>query len=214
MKVRILCESPADEAAIRILLRAILGDELETVPPSRGRPGGLEPVLRLIPPTLKELHYQRTADALVVAVDSDQSEVHRPEHEEPNGTNDRCRVCRIEERLQDVRKNLTAGPGSRPIETAVAVATPAIEAWYQFGSDPGCTEVGWIQKLRQGVNAREEIKRLKRAVYGTDRPSLSHAKQCAVESAERLTVDLGSCARAFPHTFGRFVKAVERWPTI
>jgi hypothetical protein len=52
MKLAVISESPADEAAIKILVDAIVGEETELVP-LRLRPGGWPHVLQLLPPIIK-----------------------------------------------------------------------------------------------------------------------------------------------------------------
>lgn len=104
MKVAILSESPADEAAICVFLRKLLAFEIESIP-LRARAGGWNAVLRAIPPTLKELHYRRTASALVVVIDSDNSMVHRPEHEQPGANISECRLCELRKIVSASRAN-------------------------------------------------------------------------------------------------------------
>ena len=71
MKVAILSESPADEAAIRILIDGIIGGPTQPadMPPIRTR--GVSGVFTILPTVLKHLHYRTDADALVIVVDSD-----------------------------------------------------------------------------------------------------------------------------------------------
>ena len=81
MKIAVLSESTADEAAVSILIEALLKTRLEVIrfpePPSRGWRG----VLNAVELVLRHLHYRTDADALVVTLDSDESPVHRKEHE-------------------------------------------------------------------------------------------------------------------------------------
>lgn len=211
MKVAILSESPADEEAMRVLLEALLGSRIEIVP-RRARPGGWNSVMAAIPPTVKELHYRRTAAALVVVLDSDNSPIHRPDHQQSQGYFDpKCRLCQTQAAISSVLSTLTPVPGALPLDTAVAVAVPAIEAWYQCGLDPSCTEAGWTMRQNDGKSATAEILRLKRAVYGTDRPGLHLLTQKAVENAERLAGILGLLEQSFPNTFGHFAAEVRSW---
>ena len=78
MKVAVLSESPADEAAIRILVEGLLGRTIEPppMPPIRSR--GHDAVVASLPTVLKHLHYRTDAEALVVVLDSDRSPVHDP----------------------------------------------------------------------------------------------------------------------------------------
>lgn len=213
MKVAILSESPADEAAVRILIEAILGEsiELETL---RVRPGGWKPAIRAIPPTLKGLHYQRTADALAVVVDSDNSTVHRPEHFDADSEAGDCRFCAASQLIRDTDSTLRPMPDWPPIHTAIAVATPAVEAWYLFGINPDCTEAGWLLRQASGGTAPNEIRRWKKAVYGSDRPNSQRSLERAVESATRLAADLENFENHFPNSFGLFAEAVRSWKAV
>src|SRR5260370_40994216 len=104
MNVAILCEAPADESAICILVGALLRTDIERIP-RRARAGGWNAALTAVPPTLKELHYQRTATALVVVIDSDNSTVHRPEHEQSGSEDSECRLCELREQIKDVERH-------------------------------------------------------------------------------------------------------------
>src|SRR5262245_38695956 len=174
MKVAILSESPADEAAIRILLRGLLGVEIEVIALA-ARAGGWNAALGVVPPTLKALHFRRTAAALVVVLDSDNSPVHRLEHEQPGSEVTSCRICQVRRVIAEVQQHLRPVPSPPSIETAIAVAVPAIEAWYLCGREGDCTEAGWIMRQRAGTKSRTEIARLKRLVYGSDRLSIELA---------------------------------------
>jgi len=74
MKVAVLSESSADEAAIRVFLEALRGERIEppsSMPPIRSR-GWPAPLITL-PSVLRHLHYHSDAEALVVVVDSELS---------------------------------------------------------------------------------------------------------------------------------------------
>lgn len=66
MRVAVLSESPADEAAIRILVDGIIGrpTQLAAMPPIRAR--GVSGVFNILPAILKHLHYRTDADALII----------------------------------------------------------------------------------------------------------------------------------------------------
>ena len=69
MKVALLSESPADEAALRVLVAAVLKREPVFVAPgfrARGWPN----VSQLMPAVLRHLHFNTDTDLLVVVVDS------------------------------------------------------------------------------------------------------------------------------------------------
>ena len=83
MKVAILSESGADEAAVRILVGGALGREALSVamPPIRTR--GWPSVLQVIPTIMRYLHYRTDAEALVIVADANHSPLHQLLHEEP-----------------------------------------------------------------------------------------------------------------------------------
>src|SRR5258705_5720411 len=93
MKVSIISESPADEAAIRILIEGMLGRQTQSVVPSSVRSPGISGALKILPAALRELHYHKDVEALIVIVDSDKTPVHRDMHEQPGGVDNRCRLC-------------------------------------------------------------------------------------------------------------------------
>ena len=150
MKVAVLSESPADEAAIRILIDAIIDrqTQLADMPTIRAR--GVSGVFNILPTVLKHLHYRTDAGALVVVVDSDRTPVHKPEHEQSGGANERCRLCKTRQTLDSVLGQLRPVPGRPQIQVAVGIAVPAIEAWYRCGLDPHVTEAAWITGLPSG----------------------------------------------------------------
>lgn len=210
MKIAILSESPADEAAVKILIETILGRTIEVVT-RRVRSSGVDAVLNSVPPVLKALHYHRTADALVVALDSDRSPVHLSDHIPNDHTKLGCCYCNVYLLIEETLHHLRPIPNQPKIQTAVAVAVPAIEAWYQFGSDSNCTEAVWIHRQKAGVDAPAEIRKLKHAVYGTNRPGQALLKAKAIENAERLAADLTPLENFFPNSFGVFASQVREW---
>lgn len=208
MKVAILSESPADEAAIRILLSALLREAVESIP-LRPRPGGWNAVVNAIHPTLMELYYSGTASALVVVIDSDDSTIHRSEHERAGSEVSNCRLCELRTRVKQVRSQLRRQQGLQEVNIALAVAVPAIEGWYLCGRQ--CTEAGWLLKQREGVSAKAEIDRLKRIAYGADHAPLRLLTSRAIKHAAGLASDLSVLEQFFPESFGRFAADVRSW---
>ncbi len=210
MNLAVLSESAADEAAIRILINGILGQETipVNIPPLRSR--GWPSVLRVIRPVMGHLHYQTDADAFVVVVDSNTSPVHQSSHVESDEASEGCRLCQLESALGDVQSRLRPLPGRRAIKTAVGLAVPAIEAWYRCERDARVTEATWMEGLRSGAFPYSK-NRLKEDIYGTDRPSLEHETARAVEEAQRLVGDLGLLEIFFPNGFGALAQKVRTW---
>lgn len=212
MKIAILSESPADQAAIAILVEAILGQTIEVVT-TRTRSSGLQSTIHNVPPTLKALHYHRIADALIVSIDSDNSLIHHPDHDDDPALHARsgCRFCSLQITVDKTLHSVRPISSQSEIQTATVIAVPAIEAWYQFPMNADCSESRWIQKQESGATAPTEIKQLKQAVYGTDRPSQHVSKAKATEHAKRLVSELKSLERFFPNSFGVFAQQVRDW---
>jgi hypothetical protein len=207
MKVAVLSESPADDAAIRILLEGILGEAVDVLP-RRPRTGGWQAVLGVIPPILKELHYTRRAEALVAVVDSNASPVH-----DASGTAcDRpdCRLCGMRKAIADVQRSLRPLEDLPPIKTAVGLAVPAIEAWCLCGSNPNVSEGAWVR----GMDERHlpyTATELKGLLYDTERPSLPRETERACAEMRRVVTDLELLERKFPVGFGALLADVRAW---
>src|SRR5262249_13223835 len=149
MRIAVLSESPADEAAIRILVESVLGRPTQSIepPPQLLRTRGWPSVREIIPKVLQHLHYQTDAEACVIVVDTDASPVHQATHEQPDGAVSPCRLCQLREVVTQTQRRLQSMPGRPPLQTAVGVAVPAIEAWYRCGHDPQVTEATWLRGL-------------------------------------------------------------------
>ena len=210
MKVAILSESPADEAAIRILIDGIIGGPTQPadMPPIRTR--GVSGVFTILPTVLKHLHYRTDADALVIVVDSDQTPVHKPEPEQAGGADESCRLCKIRQTVDSVLGKLRAVQGRSQIKVAGGIAVPAVEAWYRCGLDPHVTEAAWIAGLPSGPFPYT-TRSLKEDVYETSRPSLELETRRAIEEARRLAQDLQLLEQYFPTGFGALAREVRSW---
>lgn len=209
MKVAYLSESPADEAAIRILVEAILRRPTEPItPPLRSR--GWPSVRDLLPSVLKHLHYRTDADALVVVADSNRSAVYPAEERRGLQTKEQCRLVQLQKVLAQTQGQLRPVPNRQPIRIAIGLAVPAIEAWYLCGRDPNVSENAWVQGLRSG-NLPYTKNELKRRVYGMDRPFLRLETQRAAEETRRLADDLAQLERLFPYGFGCLARDVGAW---
>ena len=209
MKVAILSESPADEAAIRILVDGILGKPTEPIalPPLRRR--GWPSVLEVLPVVINHLHYHTDAEAFVVVVDSDNSTVHAPSHDQPDGADEECRLCRLRGKVFQFQKRLTLAAGRAQIKTAIGLAVPAIEAWFRCGVDPQINEVALIRKL--GAPIREVKNRLKFDVYGIERASLELKTKRGIEEAQRLAQNINELENLFPNGFGPLARDARSW---
>jgi hypothetical protein len=209
MKVAIISESPADEAAIRILVEALLNQPVETVP-RRHRAGGWQAALNAIEPVLKAVHYRRSAEALVVVLDSNSSPIHRVSFEKPCENPEECRLCAARDLIRRVQGQLTPIPSREPILTAVGLAVPIIEAWYLCGEDQNVSEGAWTLGLAENRRPYTGVQ-LKELVYGTSRPSIALETKRAEDAMRRVVQDLDLFGRRFPRGFGALRWAVGRW---
>jgi hypothetical protein len=210
MKVVIVSESPADEAAVRILVDGILGQQTVPITLSSLRAPGISGVLGVLPAAFKELHYHTDADALVVVVDANHSPVHESAHERPGGADGRCRLCKLRQVIAQVQGQLRPLSGRPAVKTALGIAVPAVEAWYQCGRDPHVTEAAWIVGL-QSRSYPYTKNRLKQDVYGMERPPLALETRRAIEEAQRLVQDLTLLENLFPAGFGSLARDVRSW---
>lgn len=213
MKLAILSESPADEAALRVLVEYVLRTPFALVPPSL-RARGWPSVEQVLPPILRHLHFNTEADGLVVVVDSDDSVVHDETHEAPGYHHPLCRICRLRAAFRRTLKNLPPAhghsAGQQKVLRAVGLAVPAIEAWYLCGRDTAVTEAAWVAGQGNGAPPYTRAE-LKRRVYGTDRPSLPHEIRRAVQEVQRHHGDVRRLENDFPHGFGALARDLRTW---
>jgi len=209
MKVAILSESPADEAAIRIFVEGLLDRPTTHVEYKGLRSRGWPSVRNVFAVVYKDLWYQTDADALIVVVDSDEAAIHHPSHEEPVGPKP-CRLCELRQVERRVRGELRQVPGRGPLRIAIGIATPAIEAWYAVGMNPHVNESTWMQALasRQFPYTKAGLKQL---IYGSDRPSLQLETERAATAARRLMESVDELIERFPNGFGPLASEVRSW---
>jgi hypothetical protein len=200
MKLAFLSESPADEAALRVLVEYVLGGPFATV----------EASLQVLPAILRHLHFNTNVDGLVVVVDSDDSVVHTDEHEAPGYHHAGCRICRLRAVFRRVLKNLPPAHGRTRVLRAVGLAVPAMEAWYLCGRDTSVTESAWTDGQASGIMPYTR-KELKWRVYGTDRPSLVHETKRAVQEVSRHRGDIRRLEFDFPQGFGSLARDLRTW---
>jgi hypothetical protein len=167
----------------------------------------------VLPSVLKHLHYQTSAEALVVIVDSDKSPIHQLAHVESESAVAGCRLCQLRQAVSQVHLRLRAVPNRAPIKIAIGLAVPQVEAWYRCGIDPQVSEASWIQALQSRSYAYDGLK-LKQAVYGTSRPAIVLMKRRATEEANRLAQNLGLLETFFPNGFGSFANEIRKWISV
>jgi hypothetical protein len=210
MKIAVVSESPADEAAIKILIDAIVGHETQLVSGARLRPNGWPNVLAVLPPIITALHYRAEADGLAVVVDSDDSPLHEPTHDEAIDTYRDCRLCQLRTSVAASFAKLSAVANRAALKTAIGIAVPALEAWFRCGMDAHVMEATWSRRL-QGEKITYDRHSLKVDVYGSSQPSLTTKTALAVDAATRLGNRLDLLEKLFPLGFGCFVCDVRNW---
>lgn len=209
MKVALLSESPADEAALRLIAEGVLGHPVEVVqPPLRAR--GWPSVAQVLPVILRHLHFRTDAAGLVVAVDCDDTVVHTEAHERPGYFHPECRLCELRAIVRQTLKKLPPAQGRVRLLTAVGLAVPAVEAWYLCGRDETVTEAAWLAGRERG-EAPYTRRELKQRVYGTMHPTLPFEVQRAEEEIGRHGGDFRRLEFDFPGGFGALVADLRRW---
>ena len=209
MKIAILSESPADEAALKVLVGYVLGSDFTTVQSSL-RARGWPSVEQVLPPIIRHLHFQTDTDGLVVVVDSDDSPVHTPDHEAPGYHHAFCRICRLRAVFRRTIKNLPPAHGRSRVLRAVGLCVPALEAWLLCGRDPSVTEQAWLDG-QQASAAPYTRRELKERVYGTDRPSLKFETERALQEVSRHRGDVRRLENDFPNGFGAMARDLRSW---
>jgi len=208
MKVAILSESDHDEAAIRVLINALL--EVETVSPeglprleSRGWPS----VKIQLPAVITSAHYNTDALGLVVVADSDDSPLHEDNHSHRGGDEARCRTCALQRVAEKKLQRLKERTHAPPLRIAIAVATPTLEAWLYCSRDAANNEDRWIRELEEHNTLVNRRKELKAKVY----PPKSDRRESALAEANRLATNLDSLFTHFACGFGSFAEQVRAW---
>lgn len=209
MKLAFLSESPSDEAALRVLVESVLGAPFAIVQPGL-RARGWPSVEQVLPAILRHLHFQTSADGLVVVVDSDDTVVHNDVHEAPGYHHPQCRICRLRGVFRRTLKNLPPAHGRTRVLRAVGLAVPAMEAWYLCGRDAAVTEAAWTAGQESGLQPYSRGD-LKWRVYGTVRPSLPFQTRRALQEVSRHHGDVRRLENDFPHGFGALARDLRSW---
>lgn len=209
MKIAIVSESSADEAAIKILVDAIIGESCEVFP-IRTRPNGWTRIFELLPNLIQGLHYGTDVEGLVVVMDSDESLPHKGSHDLREQNNLECRLCRLRITVKGVVVQLRAMPTRSILKIALGLAVPAIEAWYQAGLDSHVNEVAWSRKLA-GEDVSYDKLSLKMNSYGSNKPNLEMETRAAIDAANRLASRLDMLEELFPGGFGSLKRDLRSW---
>lgn len=210
MKVAVLSESPADEAAVRILTDAILKTRTEPVATYTLLTRGWPAVRKALPKVLMYITYQTDAGGLVVVVDADGSTIHEAMHGAPGKAPPGCRICQLQGIVDQQRRSLRIVPGRHPVRIAIGLAVPAIEAWYLCGRENAVDERTWPPGASASTLRAAKLE-LKRRVYGSDRAALAAMKDHAITEMTRVVSDLDALRAAFPNGFGTMLRDFENW---
>ena len=205
MRVAILSESQADEAALRILVDAALGVRTVVPPGPSLRSRGWPYVRDTFRTVALALHFRAAADGLVLVADSNHASVVED--------HSRNRLLELQQLAENVRRELKPTGGNPPLRIAVGVASPAIEAWLLCKDHGDISEVSWEKGL---VEKRDPYTKLalKKRLYGVDRPSLSLATERMVEAAQTASRNLPLLEARFPNGFGRMLAELRKWRTL
>ncbi|MCX6937434.1 MAG: hypothetical protein NTU80_05970 [Verrucomicrobia bacterium] len=196
LRLALLGESLVDEAALGILVEAVLGAPFVQVQPNL-RARGWPSVLQILPAIVRHLHFNTDADGLVVLVDSDDTEPHPAEHEVAGYFHPRCRLCQLRATFRRATKTLPPAHGRSRVLRAIGLAVPAAEAWYLCGLEDAVSEAAWREGRTKG-RAPYTRRELKARVYGTERPNLQQAVGHASAAAKRHARDLRRLEYDFP----------------
>jgi hypothetical protein len=212
MKVAYFAESPADQAALTIFAEAILGKTTETISHVGLKHRGWPSVRTVLPAVLKELHYHSDAEGFVLVVDSNGSPPHLPDHEASQISERQCRLCQLRRIAEEVQRQVRVRTSLPPLKIALGLAVPAIEAWLLCDVDSHVTEGAWINGLND-IRGRMPYTKgsLKRQLYGTSHPSLPIEIEAMKSSATRLSQNLTTLERLFPHGFGALLRSLRSW---
>ncbi len=210
MKVAVFSEADRDELAVRILIEGVLGQSTSSVEfPIKAR--GWDALERNLPTVIRYLHFQELeVEALVVVADSDNTPLHKREHEQIHQADPRCRFCILQRIVKQTAASLAALPNRLPLNIAAGVAIPTMEAWLLCGNDPRGAEAAWHQSdaAKQGATYR---KILKTALYGSENLPYQKRDQIAREAATRLAQDINVLETHFPIGFGLLANAIRNW---
>ncbi len=209
MKLGFFSESPADQAAMAVFAAGLLGTPPEPIDNDL-QAHGVAGVLNALDGVIRGVHYNSDAEGLVVVVDCDETEFHDSSHDTPGGGGERCRFCKLHKIIARARNQLKARQGRPALKVAIGLAVPAIEAWYLVGKEHQIGEAAWKVGLTSGQHPFT-TRQLKQKVYGTDRPSLEHETECAVNEARRIIANIQALEDSFPIGFGLMAREIRSW---
>jgi hypothetical protein len=202
MRVAILSESPADEAALRILVDAVLGTPSIRVEPVVARRSGVSGVYSTLGAIIRSLHFRASADGLVVVVDSDYDSI--------TGVNGRNCLKELRDNVGAALRTLKPIHANPPLRVAVGIAVPAIEAWLLCKDCFDVTEAAWENGLVTGKHPYTKPE-LKRRLYGTDKPQ---RMENMIAMTSRVAADVRTLEQRFPKGFGSLANDLRNWVSV
>ncbi len=205
MRVAILSESPADEAALRIITDAVLNVKTTAVDLPSLRSRGWPSVRNVLGVVIKALHYKTEADGLIVVADSNHSSV-----------TEKGQKNRLLELLDIVERNrvaLKSTGGRAPLRVAVGIASPAIEAWWLCKKFSDISEANWEKGLKEQTDPYSK-RVLKQRLYGVDLPSINLETERMTQAAAELASEITFLESRFPNGFGSLSKQLRAWRRI
>jgi len=208
MKVAYLAESPADQAALKILTEAVLGRKTEPINHAGLAHRGWPAVRTVLPAVIRELHYRSEAEGLVLIVDSNGSPPHVPAHEAPNSPESRCRLCQLRRISSETQRQFRLRTSLPALKVAIGVAVPAIEAWLLCSVDAHINEAVWINGMKEGRLPYTK-ESLKLRLYGTSHPSLATETHAMMNAATKLVP--AKAEQSFPHGLGSLLNSLRSW---
>src|SRR4051794_17301431 len=93
MKIVFFGESPADQEAMAVFTAGILGEPPESIDMGL-EAHGVSGVFSTLAGVFRGVFYNSDAEGLVIVFDCDESDMHDSGHDQPEGSVDRCRLCR------------------------------------------------------------------------------------------------------------------------
>ena len=205
MRVAILSESAADEAALRILVDAVLGVKTTPVQNLPLRARGYHAVRDALEAIIKFVHFRTNADGLVVVVDSNHTSLATS-----TGPN---RLREFRELIGKVQPGLRSRSGQPALRIAVGIASPAIEAWLLCRRDGQISEAAWELGIK---NRQEPYSKLvlKQRVVGSQYWSGDMRLQKMTEAVTEVAADISELEKRFPLGFGSLAQYLRSWRRI
>lgn len=210
MRIGFYSESPADQAALAVFAEGILGVPPEPISMKDLAGRGVGSVFKALDGVYRGVYYNSDAEAFVVVVDCDDTEMHSETHEAGESASQSCRYCTMRKIINRAKNQMRRVVGRPDLKVAIGLAVPSIEAWYLCGKNPGVGEAAWRAGVESG---RQPFTRpqLKKLVYGTDRPGLELETERACEEAKRICNDLSRIEAAFPIGFAYMAAEIRTW---